>query len=147
MPDDALESLYRDRRIHRIGGCKSRLMQSNGEPSLDAPQSVGYTHQGSRSDFLIIRCGLWRWGMNTSRVLRTAFLGLLAGLQAVYGQSVSGQISGTVADAGGSVIPAASVVLTNDLTRQTRTFTTESAGAFVFTNLVEIGRASCRERV
>ena len=74
--------------------------------------------------------------MNTSRVLRTAFLGLLAGLQAVYGQSVSGQISGTVADAGGSVIPAASVVLTNDLTRQTRTFTTESAGAFVFTNLV-----------
>ena len=34
MPDDALESLYRDRRIHRIGGCKSRSMQSNGEPLL-----------------------------------------------------------------------------------------------------------------
>ena len=68
--------------------------------------------------------------------LVTVLICLLATLPAVYGQSVTGQISGTVADPAGSVVPSASVVLTNDLTKQTRTFVTESTGAFVFTNLV-----------
>ena len=51
-------------------------------------------------------------------------------------QSITGQISGSVTDPSGAVIPGAVVQLTSDLTRQVRAFTTDSNGAFVFTNLV-----------
>src|SRR5579864_4536710 len=61
---------------------------------------------------------------------------LLAMLPTVSGQSVTGQISGTVADSAGAVIPGAVVQLTNDLSKQTHTFTTDSNGSFVFANLV-----------
>ena len=52
------------------------------------------------------------------------------------GQSVTGQISGTVTDPGGAVIAGAQIQLTNDLTKQTREFTSESTGSFIFTGLV-----------
>ena len=61
---------------------------------------------------------------------------LLAVLPTVYGQSVTGQISGTVADSAGAVIPGAVVQLTNDLSKQIHTFTADSNGSFVFANLV-----------
>ncbi|MEO8369379.1 MAG: carboxypeptidase-like regulatory domain-containing protein [Candidatus Solibacter sp.] len=66
----------------------------------------------------------------------TVMLFLLAALPAVYGQSVTGQISGNVIDAAGAVVPGAAVTLTNDLSKQTHSFTTDSSGSFVFTNLV-----------
>lgn len=55
---------------------------------------------------------------------------------AVYGQSVTGQITGTVADSTGSVVAGAAVTLTHDLSKQVHQFVTESNGSFVFTGLV-----------
>ena len=52
------------------------------------------------------------------------------------GQSVLGQISGTVTDPAGAVIAGATAQLTNDLTKAVRTFTTESNGSFIFVDLV-----------
>jgi hypothetical protein len=61
---------------------------------------------------------------------------VLALLPALNGQSVTGQITGTVADSSGGALVGAAVSLTNDISRQVRSFTTESNGSFVFTNLV-----------
>lgn len=61
---------------------------------------------------------------------------LLGCLSTAGAQSVTGQISGTVIDPGGSVISGASAALTNELTKQVRTFLTASNGSFVFTDLV-----------
>ncbi len=55
---------------------------------------------------------------------------------AAQAQSVTGQISGTVTDQGGSVIAGAAVRLTHDLSLQLRTFKTDTNGNFLFTNLV-----------
>ncbi len=57
-------------------------------------------------------------------------------LPAVNAQSVTGQVSGTVADPSGALVVGATVQLTHDLSKQVREFTTESAGTFVFTGLV-----------
>jgi hypothetical protein len=61
---------------------------------------------------------------------------LSATVPTVCGQSVTGQISGTVADAAGAVVPGAVVQLTNDLSKQAHTFTADSNGLFMFTNIV-----------
>ena len=61
---------------------------------------------------------------------------LLAALPAVYGQSVTGQISGIVVDPAGAIVPGATVQLTHDLSKPVRKFTTESNGSFIFTGLV-----------
>ena len=66
----------------------------------------------------------------------TVLICLLATLPAVYGQSVTGQISGTVVDPAGAIVPGATVQLTHDLSQQTRKFVTESNGGFIFTGLV-----------
>ena len=66
----------------------------------------------------------------------TVLFCLLATMPIVYGQSVTGQISGNVVDAAGAVIPGAAVTLTNDLSQQVHSFTTDSNGSFVFTSLV-----------
>ena len=66
----------------------------------------------------------------------TVLICLLATLPAVYGQSVTGQISGTVVDPAGAIVPGATVQLTHDLSQQTRKFVTESNGGFIFTSLV-----------
>ena len=67
---------------------------------------------------------------------RQVLIGLLAALPAVYGQSVTGQISGTVVDPAGAVVPGATVQLTHDLSQQVHRYTTESNGSFIFTGLV-----------
>ena len=55
---------------------------------------------------------------------------------AVFGQSVTGQISGTVVDSSGAVIVGAAAQLTDDVSKQQRSFLTDSKGAFLFTELV-----------
>ena len=76
----------------------------------------------------------------TSVVRPLCFL-LMAMLPSVLlnAQSVTGQLSGTVTDPGGAIIAGAQVQLTNDLTKQTREFTSEQNGSFVFTGLVPGG--------
>src|SRR5258708_19679270 len=61
---------------------------------------------------------------------------LLAMLATINGQSVTGQISGTVTDPAGAVVVGVRVQLTNDVSQQVRDFTTEANGSFVFTGLV-----------
>src|SRR5258708_33632607 len=61
---------------------------------------------------------------------------LLATLATINGQSVTGQISGTVTDPAGAVMVGVRVQLTHDVSRQVREFTTEANGSFVFTGLV-----------
>ena len=53
----------------------------------------------------------------------TVLFCLLATMPIVYGQSVTGQISGNVVDAAGAVIPGVAVTLTNDLSQQAHSFT------------------------
>src|SRR5690349_12126821 len=49
---------------------------------------------------------------------------------------VSGQISGTVADSTGAAVVGVKVLLTSDLTKQVREFTSTGSGDFLFANLV-----------
>ena len=53
-----------------------------------------------------------------------------------YGQGVTGQMSGTVVDASSGVLAGAAVRLTAVDTKQERSFTTGSNGAFSFTGLI-----------
>src|SRR5579871_5077537 len=69
------------------------------------------------------------------KTLRSLTL-LLSAVCSAYAQSVTGQISGTVTDSADSAVAGASVQLTNELTRQVRSLTTESSGSFIFANLV-----------
>ena len=63
------------------------------------------------------------------------------GLAAAMAQTVSGEITGTVADPAGAVIVGAAVQLTSDLTQQVRVFTTDLRGGFLFTGVVPGGVA------
>jgi len=74
--------------------------------------------------------------MKRLALLVTVAWSLFALLPNLNAQSVTGQITGTVVDAAGAVVPGASVKLSNDLSQQVHTFTTENNGSFVFTNLV-----------
>ena len=51
-------------------------------------------------------------------------------------QTITGQISGTVTDPSGAVIPKAKITLTSTLTRESRDVQTGNAGDFVFTSLI-----------
>ena len=68
--------------------------------------------------------------------LVTVLFCLLATVPIGNGQGVTGQISGTLSDAAGAVIPGTVVKLTNDLSQQVHTFITDANGLFIFTNLV-----------
>lgn len=61
---------------------------------------------------------------------------VLATAPVAFAQSVTGQVSGTVADPQGAVVAGATVRLTNEVTQQVREFKTETSGTYVFTNLV-----------
>jgi hypothetical protein len=70
------------------------------------------------------------------RIFAALLLLAVALAPAVLAQSITGQLVGAVADSSGGAIVGASVRLTSDLSQQVRTFTTDSTGSFVFTNLV-----------
>ncbi len=65
-----------------------------------------------------------------------AVLCVLATLPTVSGQSITGQITGSVVDSAGGVVPGASVQLTHELSQQSNSFTTDSNGSFIFVDLV-----------
>ena len=104
------------------------------------------------------------------------FLALVCCCQSANAQGLTGQISGTIYDADGRVVPNAKVEVVNQETAQARAVNSDGEGNFVATQLlpgtytvvvsangfkkfeqrdivltanerVEIGRASCRERV
>lgn len=63
-------------------------------------------------------------------------LWLLALCAPLYAQTVTGQISGAVADPAGASIAGAKVRLTHDLSGQRREFASDQDGNFLFTNLI-----------
>lgn len=63
-------------------------------------------------------------------------IGLLFCLPSARGQSVTGQISGSVVDRAGAHIAGAAVRLTADLTGQSRLLISDSEGSFLFTSLL-----------
>src|ERR1051325_2210843 len=100
-----------------------------------------------------------------------SFLGVLAAAGLAVGQTFTSEITGTVRDSTGAVTPGASVTAINEATGVTYKQATTQAGVFSFPSLpvgsytiavelkgfkssrtthnllIEIGRASCRERV
>ncbi|HXG35159.1 MAG TPA: carboxypeptidase regulatory-like domain-containing protein [Bryobacteraceae bacterium] len=61
---------------------------------------------------------------------------ILASSTCVFGQGLTGQISGTVVDPTGNVIVGAEVTLINTTTSQTRETRTDETGSFLFTQLL-----------
>ncbi len=74
--------------------------------------------------------------MKLAQVSAAFGLSLLVLAPAARSQTITGQIAGRLIDPAGAVISGAPVLLTNDLSKQTRQFVTDSSGNFVFTNLV-----------
>src|SRR4051812_14675693 len=69
-------------------------------------------------------------------VRRTLLFLLLAIAPAAHSQTVTGSVSGTVADAGGALVVGAAVTLTNDISKQTREFRTGPSGEFEFVSII-----------
>jgi len=61
---------------------------------------------------------------------------VLAPLPTVSAQTLTGQIDGSVMDSGGASVPGANIQLTNELSRQVRTFSSGSNGSFSFPDLI-----------
>src|SRR5262245_18485964 len=60
-------------------------------------------------------------------------LGLIrSAFAAGYGQNLTGQLSGTVTDQSGAVVPNASIILKNQLSGDTRRTVSNSVGVFAF---------------
>src|SRR5690242_15962064 len=66
----------------------------------------------------------------------TAILLVSLFLAPAFAQNISGVLTGTVKDSAGSVIPSASVKLTNQSTSAAQTITTNDAGVFVFSSVL-----------
>src|SRR5262244_4429356 len=63
------------------------------------------------------------------------FVALMFCLAVASGQTITGRISGTVKDSSNSVVPGATVTVTNEATQIARTATTDEEGFYVVTNL------------
>src|SRR5437764_15107204 len=88
----------------------------------------------------------WRREM-VRRLLSVLAFMLLFGPIGASAQTVAvAQLSGTVLDDSGAVLPGVEVTATQTDTGMTRFVITGEKGEYVFTNL-QIGRASCRKRV
>jgi hypothetical protein len=61
---------------------------------------------------------------------------LLAFCSSLFGQGLTGQISGSVTDPSGGAVANSAVQLTNMQTSQTRSTNTDAGGRFVFTELL-----------
>ena len=84
----------------------------------------------------------------------TLFLGCFRIATALFAQFETAEVLGTVRDASGAAVPKATVTLTNQDTAIKVQTSTDDNGNFDFFNVkvgryavIEIGRASCRERV
>jgi len=71
-----------------------------------------------------------------SKTQLVSYVLLLAAATTLYGQGLTGQISGSVRDQSGSVVVNASVELVNDGTGQQRSAVTDETGAFLFPQLL-----------
>src|SRR5437899_11369462 len=69
--------------------------------------------------------------MRTLQITISAML-LLALAPWANGQTVTGQISGTVVDQAGAVVVGATVSVINDISKQAREFTADASGNFLF---------------
>ena len=67
--------------------------------------------------------------------LRTLFYLVLACAPQLYAQQTLGGITGTVTDASGAVVPAATIMIVGDQTKLTRTLQTSETGRYDFVNL------------
>src|SRR5436189_6475392 len=67
---------------------------------------------------------------------RIALVCAISASLSLFGQGLTGSISGNVTDQSASPIPGAEVILTNVSTNQTRTAVTDTSGDFVFTQLL-----------
>jgi len=67
-----------------------------------------------------------------SRLAVLAFAMLLSWPAAAHAQRITGELSGTVADAQGGVVPGADVALANEASRATRRTVTNTSGFFAF---------------
>ncbi len=93
--------------------------------------ALSYLHAHGRSQILTQA----RWPMKFTR-LYCAVLAILISAFSVQGQSVStSQVSGTVRDSSGSVVPGALVRLTQTTTSQVHTVTSGGDGSYLIPNL------------
>ncbi|HEX9200327.1 MAG TPA: carboxypeptidase-like regulatory domain-containing protein, partial [Acidobacteriaceae bacterium] len=74
--------------------------------------------------------------------MKNVYLGLILTLSLTFGlcgtlaaQTSLGQIAGTVTDTTGSLVPGASITVTNEGTQGVHTITTDNSGFFIVTNL------------
>ena len=74
--------------------------------------------------------------MNKIRIMALAIVAVLAALPSALAQTVTGSVTGTVADPSGAVIAGAKVALINELTKQERDQDTGASGDFAFTEIV-----------
>lgn len=72
----------------------------------------------------------------TVGVLAFLFLWIAGSAGSLHAQTVTGQITGTVTDPTGAIVSGAKVSLTNSLTQQVRSLTTNTSGDFQFTDVV-----------
>src|SRR5580698_3646958 len=73
--------------------------------------------------------------MKSIRALAFLMFPLLALLPVANAQTVTGSMTGTVVDSGGALVVGATVELTNEITKQVRTFSTSGNGTFIFPDL------------
>ena len=67
---------------------------------------------------------------------KLALAALICATALVWGQTITGVISGTVADPSGQAIPGAAVTLINESTADLRSAATDTAGNFVFPSVL-----------
>jgi hypothetical protein len=73
--------------------------------------------------------------MKSTGVLVSLLFPLLALTPMANAQTVTGSVTGTVVDASGALVVGATVQLTNEISRQVRSFETSTNGTFVFPDL------------
>jgi len=71
-----------------------------------------------------------------TRIIRIAALFAIPASLSLFGQGLTGTITGNVADQSGSPVPGAEITLNNVGTGQNRSTQSDSTGAFVFTQLL-----------
>src|ERR1700679_4257652 len=73
--------------------------------------------------------------MRSIKIVVFAMFASLALLPTGNAQTLTGQMVGVVVDANGASVPGADVQISNDISKATRSFSTESNGSFSFPDL------------